>query len=175
MDLGLSGKIVVVSGGGGRRGSVGETIVRAIAREGGIPVILDMDPRGAHLMADLNASGQESFFVESDLMTPEGCEKAIGTTLDQYGRIDAVVNNLGSNDNVGLDGSYEEFINSLKLNLIHLFLLVKHSRDALVASQGNILSIGSKVAASNRLLSSGTELPQGGPSSGSSSVSIGCK
>ena len=147
MDLGLHEKVIVVSGGAGRAGSVGETIVRAVAREGGVPVILDVEPtRGEALVRDLASEGQRSHFIEADLTEPSECERAMEEALAACGRIDGLVNNLGSNDSVGLDGSYEAFMASLKLNLVHMFLLVKHSLEALKASRGAILNVGSKVA-----------------------------
>ena len=46
MNLGLKGKIVVVTGAAGLKGSIGETIVHALANEGAIPVIVCRNDRG---------------------------------------------------------------------------------------------------------------------------------
>jgi L-fucose dehydrogenase len=163
MDLELQEKVVVVSGGAGRPGSIGETMVRGVAAEGGIPVILDRDPgRGEALAAALNDAGRAATFVQADLTVPTDCERAIRTALARHGRIDALINNLGSNDNVGLDASYDAFMDSLKLNLVHMFLLAKHSLPALIESRGAILNIGSKVALTGQGRTSGYAAAKGG-------------
>jgi len=53
MDLELAEKVVIVTGGGGKTGSIGEVTVRHIAGEGGIPVIVDKHPRGQELQEEL--------------------------------------------------------------------------------------------------------------------------
>lgn len=73
-------------------------------------------------------------------------ENAVAKIVEKYGRIDAVINNVGVNDGAGLDSSYEEFMDSLKLNVVSYFLLVKYALPYLKEAKGNILNIGSKVA-----------------------------
>lgn len=159
MDLGLNGKVVLVSGGAGEPGAIGESIVRSVAREGGIPVIVDKQERGEALRRDL---GTEGMFVQADLTKPADCERAVRQTLRKFGRINAVVNNLGVNDNVGLEASYEEFLASLHLNLIHMFLLVKYSANSLKEQAGSILNIGSKVAVTGQGNTSAYAAAKGG-------------
>ena len=162
MDLELKDRVVVVTGGGGLPGSLGETIVRAAAKEGAVPVIIDLEERGGALAEELTAAGQQAYFVQADLMVPEACERAVRETLDQAGRIDALVNNLGVNDGVGLEDSCEAFMDSLKLNLVHMFLLAKHSLPALKASRGCILNVASKVALTGQGGTSGYAAAKGG-------------
>ena len=80
----------------------------------------------------------------------------------KYGRIDIVINNVGVNDGVGLDASYEDFMNSLKLNMVSYFLLVKHALPYLKKTNGNILNIGSKVARTGQGGTSGYAASKGG-------------
>lgn len=147
MDLLLNNKVVLVTGGAGRKGSIGETFVRALAEEGAIPAFIDThEERGKALQEELRLQGKEACFVAADLRKPAPCEWAISYIQEQYGRIDGIINNAGGNDMVGLDASYEEFVASLHANLIHMFLVVKYSLPALIRSQGTIVNIGSKVA-----------------------------
>ncbi len=37
-----------------------------------------------------------------------------------------LINNVGVNDGVGLEDSYEDFMYSVRLNLVSYFLLAKH-------------------------------------------------
>jgi L-fucose dehydrogenase len=73
-----------------------------------------------------------------------------------------VINNVGVNDGAGLDATYEEFMDSLKLNVVSYFLLVKFALPYLKESKGNILNIGSKVALTGQGGTSGYAAAKGG-------------
>jgi len=146
MDLNLKGKVVVVTGGAGKAGSIGNTIVLSLAIEGAIPVMIDIDERGNQLQSNLLSNGHESLFIQADVTNPEAVQSAINTIVKKYNCIDVLINNVGVNDGMGLDSSLDQFMNSLKLNLASYFLLAKYSLPYLIKSKGNILNIGSKVA-----------------------------
>ncbi len=162
MDLGLQEKVIVVSGGAGRVGSIGETLLRRLVAEGAIPVILDISERGALYVETIRQNGGEALFCETDLTQPEEVFNAIKTIERKYGAIDAIVNNVGLNDGVGLEASQEQFLDSLKLNLVSYFLVVKYALPLLKKSKGNILNIGSKVALTGQGKTSGYAAAKGG-------------
>ena len=162
MKLNLKGKIVAISGGAGIRGSIGETMVRQLAAEGAIPAIIDRNGRGLEYVEALRKGGIDAQFVQTDVTSPEQMEAAVEAILAKYGRIDVVINNVGVNDGVGLNATYEEFMNSLKLNLASYFLLVRHALPYLIESKGNILNIGSKVAVTGQGNTSGYAAAKGG-------------
>ncbi|KGO93612.1 SDR family oxidoreductase [Flavobacterium subsaxonicum] len=162
MDLGLKGKVVVVSGSAGKEGSIGVTIINRLAAEGAIPVLLDHNERGAAYADILKANGTNALFCKTDVTDAKQVEAAVDKIIQKYGCIDIVINNVGLNDGVGLDASYEEFINSLKLNLGSYFLLVKYVLPHLKNSKGNILNIGSKVALTGQGGTSGYAAAKGG-------------
>ncbi len=155
MDLGLTEKIVVVSGGAGEAGSISHTLVQRLLEEHAIPVLLDLHPRGANRVQEIQKSGKQAHFIQADLTQPLACEEAISETLDTFGKIDVLINLAGGNDNVGLDASYEDFMASLKRNLVHFFLLAKFSLPSLKKGRGCILNIGSKVAVTGQGNTSG--------------------
>lgn len=145
MDLQLQNKVIIVTG--GAKG-IGEGIVRVLAAEGAIPVIIGRDEAdNQKLVAELEAAGQQAFQVVAELTLPEASEKAVSTVLKQFGRIDGVVNNAGVNDGVGLEkGNYEAFMASLHKNLVHYYLIVHHALPSLKESKGAIVNITSKTA-----------------------------
>ena len=155
MDLGLSNKIVVVSGGAGEAGSISHTLVEGLLEEGAVPVLLDRDARGESRVKEIIKRGQQAHFIQVDLTQADACEQAITDTLTTFGTIHVLINLAGGNDNVGLDASYEEFMESLKRNLVHFFLLAKYALPALKVNKGNILNIGSKVAVTGQGSTSG--------------------
>lgn len=145
MNLNLSNKVIIVTG--GAKG-IGEGIVRVLANEGAIPVIIGRNEAdNLKLVNEIIALGQKCEQVVAELSQPDDCEKAIAEINQKFGRIDGVVNNAGVNDGVGLEsGNYEQFIASLHKNLVHYFLIVQHALPALKASKGSIVNIGSKTA-----------------------------
>lgn len=162
MDLGLKDKVVVITGAAGKQGSIGETILQNLANEGAIPAVIDRNDRGFDYIEKIRKKGIDAVFCKTDVTDPEQLKKAVVTIGEKYGSIDAVINNVGVNDGVGLDASYEEFMNSLKLNLVSYFLVVKHALPYLKKSKGNILNIGSKVALTGQGRTSGYAASKGG-------------
>ncbi|WP_303318058.1 SDR family oxidoreductase [Flavivirga abyssicola] len=162
MDLGLKGKVVVISGAAGIEGSIGETILQRLADEGAIPAIIDRNARGFGYAEKLQKRGIDALFCQTDVTNPDQVKNAMDTISEKYGKIDIVINNVGVNDGAGLDASYEDFMNSLKLNMVSYFLVVKHALPLLKKSKGNILNIGSKVGLTGQGGTSGYAASKGG-------------
>ncbi len=145
MDLHLTDKVIIVTG--GAKG-IGAGIVKVLAAEGAIPVVVGRNEEdNLKLIAEIEAGGGRGSQIVAELTQPMECENVVKLTLQKWGRIDALVNNAGVNDNVGLEsGNYQRFIDSLHKNVVHYYLMAHHALPALKASQGCIVNIGSKVA-----------------------------
>src|SRR6202140_5101233 len=145
MDLQLNDKVVLITG--GAKG-IGAAITHGCAHEGAIPVFVDKDEKaGKELASELQKSGARCEFIAADLLRVESCSAAVEATLRKCGRLDVLVNNVGVNDNVGLEhGSPEKYLRSLELNLLHYYNLAHCALPALNKAQGCILNVASKVA-----------------------------
>ncbi len=145
MDLNLKDKVILITGGSS---GIGEAIARLMAEEGAIPVIATREvERTLDLVKELKAAGKESHGIFGELRKRTFCEKAVQETAKRYGRIDALVNNAGRNDNIGLEsGSPERFEWSLIENLHHYYNLAHMSLPWLKQSKGSIVNVSSKVA-----------------------------
>src|SRR6266404_640018 len=145
MDLRLKGKVVLVTG--GAKG-IGAAIVRGCCAEGAVPVIVDRDEEaGEQLQAELRASRAESGLIIAELSAPEACASVVEGTIQKLGRLDALVNNAGVNDGVGLEcGNPGQFVASLELNLVHYYAMAHYALPALKKSRGSIVNISSKTA-----------------------------
>ncbi|WP_298487884.1 SDR family oxidoreductase [uncultured Maribacter sp.] len=162
MDLNLKGKVVVISGAAGIKGSIGETILQKLADEGAIPAVIDRNARGFEYIDELKKRGVDAMFCQTDVTDPNQIKNALDSIIEKHQKIDVVINNVGVNDGVGLDASYEDFMNSLKLNMVSYFLVVKYALPYLKKSKGNILNIGSKVALTGQGRTSGYAAAKGG-------------
>jgi len=151
MDLHLQNKVFLITG--GAKG-IGAAIVRACAQEGAVPVIADKDAAAAaQLQSQLNARCE---FIATELTAPQACKAAVDFTLQKFNRLDALVNNAGINDGIGLaSGSPEKFVVSLERNLLHIYNLTHYALPALKQSRGAIVNISSKTAVTGQGNTSG--------------------
>jgi L-fucose dehydrogenase len=145
MDLQLKDKIIIVSG--GAKG-IGEGIVRVLAHENAVPVIIGRNEEdNLKLVSEIEQAGKKCFQVVAELSKPGDCENAIQSVVKKFNRIDGLVNNAGVNDGVGLEqGNYERFMESIHRNLVHYYLLAHFSLPHLIQSKGSIVNISSKTA-----------------------------
>lgn len=154
MDLQLKDKVVIVTG--GAKG-IGAAIVQACAKEGAIPVIVGRDPEaGKYLQEELKKSGAVCGLIAVDLATSESCARSIEQVLKDFGRIDALVNNAGRNDKVGLEhGNPQEYVASLNRNLVHYYAMAHYALPHLKRTRGAIVNVGSKTAVTGQGSTSG--------------------
>jgi 3-oxoacyl-[acyl-carrier protein] reductase len=96
MDLGLTGKVAIVTGGSRGLGLAGAT---ALAAEGASVVIC---ARGEEALASAArqlqasaASGARVVSVSADVSTERGVRSVVDAAVNAFGRIDVLVNNVG--------------------------------------------------------------------------------
>ena len=154
MDLQLKDKVVIVTG--GAKG-IGAAIVHACASESAIPVIVGRDAEaGKQLQIELKNRNAKCGLITVDLSTAESCAQSVEQTLKQFGRIDALVNNAGRNDKVGLEqGGVSEYVASLNRNLVHYYGMAHYALPHLKRSRGAIVNVGSKTAVTGQGSTSG--------------------
>jgi L-fucose dehydrogenase len=145
MDLQLTNKVILITG--GAKG-IGAAISRGAAREGAIPVIVDRDASAAEqLHSELQNTGATSHVIVTELAVAGNCSQAVDETVRLAGRLDALVNNAGVNDRIGLEhGSPEQYVASLQRNLLHCYNMAHYSLPWLKQSQGSVVNVSSKTA-----------------------------
>ena len=144
MNLGLQGKVALVTG--GAKG-IGAAIVRSFSEEGAIVSIADRNPKDAQrLMEEMGTTPEKVFCIPTELTDQDSCLKAVEDTIERAGKIDCLIHNAGTNDGVGLDASPSAFFESLRKNLLHVFSLTHFALDELVKNRGVVINVGSKVA-----------------------------
>ena len=154
LDLHLKDKVVLITGGAQ---GIGGAISEACVAEGAIPVMVNRDSEAAKQFVDqLCDRGAKCELLTIELREPASCKRTVDETLRRFGRIDALVNNAGANDKVGLEyGTPEEFIESVHRNLWHYYSMAHYALPALKASRGTIVNISSKTAVTGQGNTSG--------------------
>ncbi|MYC34652.1 MAG: SDR family oxidoreductase [Chloroflexi bacterium] len=89
----LAGKVALVTGGG--RG-LGRSMALAYAREGADVSIVARTPAELEAVgAEIRALGRRAYTVNAELTTSEGANRAAQETINELGKIDILVNNVG--------------------------------------------------------------------------------
>ena len=139
----LDGKVAIVTG--ASRG-VGKAIASALAGEGGAVVLVARSEEGLAASAeDIRRSGGRCAYVVGDVSSPEDMRRAVLKAREEYGGLDALINNAG----IGGSGSVEdlpleEWRAVLDTNLTGAFVASQAAIPALRArGGGHIISIGS--------------------------------
>ncbi|UJH68785.1 SDR family oxidoreductase [Allomuricauda sp. SCSIO 65647] len=145
MDLGLKDKVILVTG--GDKG-IGNGICHVLADEDAIPVVIGRKEKDVlNAVEAIKTKGGKAFFALAELTDPDQCRAAIEKTIQEYGKIDGLVNNAGVNDGVGLEqGNYQAFKRSVERNVGHYYVMAHHALPELKKSKGSIVNIGSKTA-----------------------------
>ena len=161
MDLGLTDHVIVVTGGAS---GIGGAITRACLAERAVVIVLSRASSGVDtFMQELQSKQLPCELMTLELEDAAECKRAIDLVQERYGRLDALVNNAGTNDGVGLErGDPERFLQSLRDNLLHCYALAHYALPMLKQSRGNIVNISSKVALTGQGNTSGYAAAKGG-------------
>jgi len=103
MDLGLTGKVAIITGGSE---GIGKAAAHRMAAEGARAVIVARRPEVLEAAArDIEKStGGVVLPIRGDVAEQETVNRVLETTLDRFGRVDILVNNAG----VSMAKSFEE-------------------------------------------------------------------
>ncbi|MBL8707464.1 MAG: SDR family oxidoreductase [Rhodospirillales bacterium] len=102
MDLGLAGKVAVITGGSE---GIGKAAAQRIAAEGGNVAIVARRPEvlaAAASEIERDAPGRV-LTVERDVSAPDSAAAIVKAVLDRFGRIDILVNNAGTSHSKHFD------------------------------------------------------------------------
>jgi 3-oxoacyl-[acyl-carrier protein] reductase len=146
----FDGKVALVTGAGG---GLGACYAKSLAREGATLIAVDRPGVETRVSAEIGAAGGRCLPLAADLTDQEAVEKMVGTALDEFGRIDILINNAGggssSEGNAGSiadedSTSWDTLVDS---NLKTTFLCIRAVSRAMKAQRyGKIVNIASRAA-----------------------------
>lgn len=139
----LKDKVAVVTGSGA---GMGEGIVRLFAEEGARVVVSGRDEeKGEAVASEITAQGAQAVFIRADVSVEAECRALIDKTVEHYGVIDVLVNNVGLTTRGTIEDTTVElwdklFTTNVRSAFICMQQAVKHMKES---RQGSIINIGS--------------------------------
>ena len=143
MDLGLEGKTVIVTGGGS---NIGRGIVLAFAMEGSNIVNAEIDEKqGQKTVDEANTLGGQTMLIKTDVTNWDSVEAMVKKTLDSFGKIDVLVNNVGgARPQLFVEKPREEWEREISLNYWSVINCIRAVVDHMIERQyGKIVNISS--------------------------------
>ena len=143
MDLGIKGKVAIVTG--GARG-IGRGIVEGFATEGANIVISDIMHDDAQELAEkLAKGGVKALAIRTDVTKKTAVDKVVSVTLNEFGKIDILVNNAGTLTYAYLvDLEEKDWDRIIDVNAKGVYLMSRAVVPHMIAArQGKIVNISS--------------------------------
>ena len=148
-DEGLAGKVALISGGGAAGDGIGNGRAAAIllARAGTKVMVADRDLKLAERTVEMiRQEGGTAAAIASDVTDEADCKKLVDATVNQFGRLDFLDNNVGiaSRGSV-VEEKAEQYRKVMQVNVESMFLLSKYAIPAMIrtAHGGAIVNISS--------------------------------
>ena len=148
--LRLEGKVAIVTGAGSRGEGVGNGKAAAVlfAREGAKVVLVDMQLEAANetlAMVEAEAGKGMAASFQADVTSDDDCKALVDFTIEQYGRLDILDNNVGNSyRKTVVDIDPDEWDQYMALNLKSMVLTSKHAIPRMIESGGgSIVNISS--------------------------------
>jgi NAD(P)-dependent dehydrogenase (short-subunit alcohol dehydrogenase family) len=142
----LEGKVAIVTGAGSRGPGLGNgrAISVLFAREGARVTLVD---RERERLAETERLVEgEALAVQADVSRPEGCATAVAATVERWGRLDILVNNVGvvGPPGTAVDVDAQQWEEAMRVNVSSMMLMAKHAIPHFLAGGGgSIVNIGS--------------------------------
>ena len=139
----LSGKVAIITG---ASAGIGRESARALANEGANLVLTARrDERLKELTKELDKTGVQSVYVVGDAAEEETAKKTIQAAIDNFGRIDILLNNVGIGVYKELvDTTLEEYDSMMNTNMRSGFLFTRYAVPHMIRQgEGTILMLSS--------------------------------
>jgi 3-oxoacyl-[acyl-carrier protein] reductase len=145
----LAGKVALVTG--ASRG-IGREIAIEMARLGANVVVnySGSEAKANEVVDLIKEIGQDAIAIQCDVSNSEAVTNMVKETIDQFGKIDIVVNNAGiTRDNLLMRMKEEEWDDVININLKGVFLVTKAvTRQMMKQRYGRIINVASIVGVS---------------------------
>ena len=148
----VAGKVAIVTGAGSSAEGIGNGRAAALllARHGAKVGLVDFHEDAAAETARMIADeGGESLVIQADVTDAGSCEAAVRKTVDRWGRLDILINNVGTSRVRGdaTEVDLEAWDRGLRTNVTSMVMMVRFSVPEMRKSGGgSIINIASITA-----------------------------
>lgn len=154
MKTGLEGRVVIVTA---ATANIGRGIALAFAEEGAKVVVVGRDEEAGATVVELalERGAQDAWWYRADLTVESEVRAMVAATVERFGQLDVLVNNLGGNQAVTpfADSTPEQWRYDLEINLVSMLTATHAAIPHLPEGRGRIINIGSTAGAiGDRLL-----------------------
>lgn len=140
----LDGKVAIVTGGAM---GLGQAMATALAQAGADIVIADIQEDVAKATATTirETEGVQATSLKVDVTNPDDVQKMVDDVVDEFGKIDILINNAGMTINAKAEEmTYEQWNKVINLNLNGVFLVAQAvGRQMIKQGHGNIINTSS--------------------------------
>lgn len=136
----INNKTTIITG---SASGIGRGIARLFHQQGGNVVISDINFENAQRVAD--QLGDRAIAIECDVTKEQDIIHCIEKTVAQYGQLNCIVNNAGTNGFMGpiTETTEQDYRNSMDLLLLSVLMGMKHAIPYLRKTAGSIINISS--------------------------------
>src|SRR5258706_8076711 len=145
----LKGKVAIVTGAGSRAEGIGNGRATAaiLARHGAQVTLVDNVAQWADETKRLiDAEGGVSQIIEGDVSVPASCQAIVARTVEAWGRLDILVNNVGITGPRGnaVEVDVEAWDSAIRVNVASMMLMAKYAIPEMIRSGGgSIINLSS--------------------------------
>ncbi|HLZ10768.1 MAG TPA: SDR family NAD(P)-dependent oxidoreductase [Chloroflexota bacterium] len=151
----LAGKVAIVTGAGSRGPGLGNGRAAAIlfAREGASVACVDQVlERAEETVAAIESEANRAIAIAANVTILAECERLVRTTIERFGRLDILHNNVGIGSPVGiLEIDDEEWDRVLAVDLKSMAFAARAAIPGLTASGGGAIVNISSIAAARAI------------------------
>jgi 3-oxoacyl-[acyl-carrier protein] reductase len=144
MDLGLKGKVAIVTGAG--RG-IGRAVALTMAEEGVRLVVNKVTEEGGQALLDEieQRGGQKAVLIIGDVSEEAVANQIVDTAVKEYGKLDILINNAGISPKLPFwEITPEQFDRVMAVNTRSIFLLSKAAFEPMKRNgRGSIVNLSS--------------------------------
>jgi len=142
MDQELEGKVLLVTG---ATSGIGRATARLFAEAGASVAAAGRDERElASLIEETDGKQGELWAVRADVTNEDDVQRALGGTIEKFGRLDVLVNAAGHISNGTIENTaLDAWDAMLNVNLRAVFNLMQRAVPHLALTRGNIVNVSS--------------------------------
>lgn len=139
----LNGKVALVTGAARR---IGRVLAHTLAEAGADVAITyrESDAAAQQTLRELGLTGQRSMALRCDVRDPASVRAAVAAVVNEFGRLDLLINNAGVFATAPLESiTVEQWDEMFETNTRGAFLMAQAAHPHLKTTRGRIINIGS--------------------------------